>query len=204
VDIAQHLPSYALAGIVYLAGLPYVDPVMMSTVATPFVVDLVGRLMAKPTGDGAEGDLQGRLADISKAKLAFVDSLFVRPDDVPAGVKWTWLGMAVGQTSRVFELVCTRTQDAAALFERGKNGLPLLIAGGTADAQVRSEKVVGTMGSLFAKTSVEMFEGLGHACFYEKPDEFMRVVRDFVYKICPKVSRVVTVAPLCIAQCTQE
>ncbi|EED80710.1 predicted protein [Postia placenta Mad-698-R] len=171
VDICQYLNPNPIAGVVYLAALPYVGPVMQR-VGTPIVLGLLPGLMN--TTDVA---LNGR------TKVAFMDSLFTHPERVDFNVITSWIGQAVLQPPDVSNLILTRSQDPSKLFEAGRDGLPLLILNGTADKQVLGDVVVKEMSPYFKDVDVHMVDGGAHALFYEHQDEVVTALLKFAKRV---------------------
>ncbi|KAI0034468.1 alpha/beta-hydrolase [Vararia minispora EC-137] len=173
-DVTQHCPDFKLSGIVYLAALAYVGPIM-SVVATPGILSLLSSLTSNDD-----------CAMLVKAKLTFADQLFVKPETVPYELKCKWLGITVAQPPQALRLICTRTQDPAGLFKKGNEGLPLLIVHGTEDEQIVAEKVIEEAKPVFKNITVRLFNGLGHALFYEDPEGVMASILDFVRQVNQK------------------
>ena len=83
------------------------------------------------------------------------------------------------QTPAAARRVLTRPQDPTALFNWGKEGLPLLILTGTEDKQMLGPQLVEEMQPKFVNCTTRTFEGLGHALFYEDPDAVYSAIFDF-------------------------
>ncbi|CCL99489.1 uncharacterized protein FIBRA_01507 [Fibroporia radiculosa] len=173
-DIMQHLGANTVAGIVYLAALPYVGPIM-ERVGTPIVLGLLPGLMS--TTD---------VALYARTKVAFMDSLFVHPEKVDFAVKTSWIGQAILQTPDVSNFILSRSQDPEKLFEAGRKGLPLLVLNGTADKQVIGDVVVKEMNPYFKDMDVVMVENGAHALFYEHQDEVVTALIKFVERVTAK------------------
>ncbi|KIJ40418.1 hypothetical protein M422DRAFT_230170 [Sphaerobolus stellatus SS14] len=163
-DVCTHLGKDAISGVVYVTALPYIGPIM-NEVGTSTVLGFLPGLFT--TED---------LALSRETKLLFLDSLFNDPESVPVSLKWQWLGSAVLQAPEVSQLVLSREQDPAKLFEAGEKGLPLLIINGSNDKQVKGDAVVSAMKAKFVKTTAETIEGGSHALFVDNRDEFIKVL----------------------------
>ncbi|THH14921.1 hypothetical protein EW146_g5487 [Bondarzewia mesenterica] len=169
-DISAHLPSDTLAGVVYLAGLPFIGPIM-GRIGTPTIAGFRPGLVT--TDD----------VDLSTSTtVGFVNSLFVNPDAVPFELKCAWMGTAVLQSPRVRKFVLSRAQDPTKLFELGSHGLPLLIMSGTCDSQIKGDVLAEEMKQHFKNVDVNMIEGGNHALFYDYPEEVVRSIISFVLK----------------------
>ncbi|KAI0314027.1 alpha/beta-hydrolase [Amylostereum chailletii] len=170
-DIAQHLPRDTLSGVVYLMGLPYIGPIM-GVVGTPTVRSFVPGLCSND-------DVTAYI----KNKAAFVDSLFTDPDSVPYDLKCHWIGVSMAQGPATAKLIFGRKQDPTALFAWAKEGLPLLVLGGTADKQMIVHKIAEEMNVHFTNQTVRIFDGLGHALFYEDLAGVMAAIVEFTRKV---------------------
>ncbi|THH06994.1 hypothetical protein EW146_g9449 [Bondarzewia mesenterica] len=170
-DIASHLPSDTLGGIVYLNALPYIGPIM-GRIGTQVILGFQPGLI---TND----DVNLSLSTI----VDFIESLFVKPDAVPFALKCSWMGCAVLQSPKVRALLLTRSQDPSDLFKLGAEGLPLLVLSGTVDSQVKGDVVVKEMQEQFKNVDFNMIEGGGHALFYEFPDQVINSIDSFASKV---------------------
>lgn len=163
-DVCTHLGKDAISGIIYLAPLPYVGPIM-NDVGSPTILGFLPGLFT--TED---------MALSRTTQLQFFDSLFNNPGAVPFSLKCQWLGCGVLQSPEVRKHVLSREQDPAKLFEAGANGLPLLIMSGSNDRQVIADAVVRCMKPKFVNTTVEIVQGGGHALFVDNREEFINIV----------------------------
>jgi pimeloyl-ACP methyl ester carboxylesterase len=153
--------------VVYLNALPFIGPIMLRLV-TPVVIELLPGLQSK---DDVEL--------FRRARLDFIDSCFAEPEKVPLSTRWSWLGSTLAQSSDDCQYVLSRSQDPAKLFEAGAQGLPLLIVRGSADAQ-RVAGVLEEEMKPFTNQDIYTIEGGAHAAFYEKQEEFVGVLLEFV------------------------
>ncbi|THH06384.1 hypothetical protein EW145_g4122 [Phellinidium pouzarii] len=174
-DIATHLPEDTISGIVYLAALPYIGPVMQR-VGKPTVLGFLPGLFCEDS-----------VSMSVKTAVEFVDTLFIDPSAVPWETKCLWIGMAACQTPAHRKFVLTRSQDPAKLLELGAKGLPLLVVNGTSDRQVDGAAVVSEMKPDFKNLEVAMIEKDGsHAVFYDNPDATMDPITKFAIKVQAK------------------
>ncbi|KAK0232551.1 Alpha/Beta hydrolase protein [Armillaria fumosa] len=170
-DIASHLPKDTLAGVVYLAALPFIGPIMGSVGTSTVLGFLPGLFNAEDVNVNA------------KTTIEFVDSLFTDPKNVPFNFKTACLGNALLQPPKVCNNVLSRPQDPAKLYELGKGGLPMLILGGTADQQVKGSVVVEEMKPYFKNMDVCMVEGGSHALFYDNEAEVVDSISSFAARV---------------------
>lgn len=78
--------------------------------------------------------------------------------------------------------LATRVQDETALLACG-TAVPFLVVQGTADRHVQHDKLGSLMEKHFSGVyTFHRLEGVGHACFYEKPDEVGRSIVEFVQR----------------------
>ncbi|KAK0190064.1 Alpha/Beta hydrolase protein [Armillaria mellea] len=170
-DIAAHLPKETLAGVVYLAALPFIGPIM-NRVVTPLVLGFLPDLF--------------RTDDVNlnaKTTISFVHSLFADPQSVPFGLKTSWYGTAMLQPPQVCKNVVSRPQDPEKLYELAKEGLPLLALSGSADEQVYGAVVVEEMRPYYKKMDVYTVEGGSHALFYDNETEVVDSISTFASKV---------------------
>jgi pimeloyl-ACP methyl ester carboxylesterase len=119
----------------------------------------------------------------ASSKVAFVDSCFANPENIPVEVLWTWLGATTVQFPSVSALLIARTQDATQLYAAGARGLPLLMIYGTADAVLQNDQVVAQVQPHFTNAQVQTIQGGSHALFYDDEDEFVGAVIQFATKV---------------------
>ncbi|KAG7441923.1 alpha/beta-hydrolase [Guyanagaster necrorhizus] len=171
-DIASHLPKDTLAGVVYLAALPFIGPIM-GRVGTSTVLGFLPGLFNTDDVNFS-----------AKTTIEFVDSLFVDPKNVPFNFKASCLGSALLQPPKVCSHVLSRPQDPEKLYELGKAGLPMLVLGGTADQQVKGAVVVEEMKPYYKNLDVRMVEGGSHALFYDNEAEVVDSISSFASRVC--------------------
>ncbi|VDC05095.1 unnamed protein product [Peniophora sp. CBMAI 1063] len=170
-DIAKHLPRDTLSGVVYLIGLPYIGKIMQE-VGTPAVLSMAGLL-------GTNDDVTKYVQN----KFDFANSVFTNPDSIPYEIKTYWLGISMAQNPIVAQRVLSRPQDENALFAWGQEGLPLLILAGSKDKQMDGPELINKMKPHFTNCTARIFDGLGHALFYEDPDAVYSTIFDFTRKV---------------------
>ncbi|KDR74313.1 hypothetical protein GALMADRAFT_123754 [Galerina marginata CBS 339.88] len=170
-DICTHLAPGSISGIVYAAGLPYIGPIM-NEVGTPLVLGFLPGLFS--TDD---------VVLSANTKVAFTDSLFNDPDNVPISIKWSWLGAATLQTPAVCRSLLSRIQDPEKLFQAGASGLPLMLISGSRDTQVQGDIVVRLMKPHFKDIEAHTIPGGSHALFYDNLEDFMRYVAEFANRV---------------------
>ncbi|KAK0231861.1 alpha/beta-hydrolase [Armillaria nabsnona] len=170
-DIAAHLPKDTLAGVVYLAALPFIGPIM-DRVVSPLVLGFIPSLY--------------KTDDVNlnaKTTINFVDSLFSDPKNVPFSLKTSWYGTAMLQSPKVCSNVLSRSQDPEKLYELAKEGLPLLALSGSADHQVYGDVVVEEMKPYYKNMDVHTVEDGSHALFYDNEAEVVDTISTFASKV---------------------
>ncbi|PBK82441.1 alpha/beta-hydrolase [Armillaria gallica] len=170
-DIATHLPKNTLAGVVYLAALLFIGPIM-DRVVSPLVLGLLPSLF--------------RTDDVNlhaKTTIEFVDSLFADPKTVPFSFRTSWYGMTLLQPPKVCKNVVSRPQDPEKLYELAREGLLLLALSGTADEQVYGAVVVEEMRPYYKNMDVHTVEGGSHALFYDNEAEVVDSISTFASKV---------------------
>lgn len=173
-DIVAHLPPRTLSGAVWIAPLPYLGDIL-PRILTEYIREL--------TPSTLRNDDVGLFA---ATKAIFLDSLFSRPDQVSYELKSLWTGASVATTPADMILSCSRTQDPEALLRVAREGaVPLLLLQGSADRHLDANKLVQEVKPLWKDAEVVVFEGLGHALFYENVDGVMERLRNFVARVYP-------------------
>ena len=117
------------------------------------------------------------------SKLAFVESCFTNPDEVPIEVIWSWLGATNIQFPAISNLLLARTQDVTQLYAAGAAGLPLLIIYGTADAVLQDASIASQVQPHFTNAQSQTIQGAGHALFYDNEAAFVNALCQFATSI---------------------
>jgi len=173
-DICAHVTPNPLLGIVYLAALPVVGPVL-ERVATPRALSLLPALFGNT-------DVTHSL----HARQQFVDLQVANPQTLPFETKCQWLGAMCVQPPSVTSLVLTRSskpQDPGPLYASGSQGLPLLIVNGTEDAIIWGNLVEEEMKPHFTDLEAQYISKAGHAVAWEQPDQVADLVLNFVGRV---------------------
>ncbi|KAF8972045.1 alpha/beta-hydrolase [Flammula alnicola] len=173
-DIFTYLDSGSISGFVSAAGIPYLG---LTGVNTPLSESYLPGFFSK--NDVVLG---------ASSKIAFVDSCFANPANVPVRVKWSWLGSTTLQFPAVSFLVASRIQDPTNLYAAGSQGFPLLMLRGTADAVLLNDVIISQIEPHFTNAQVYTIQDGSHALFYDNQDEFVRVLIGFATKIFQKDS----------------
>ncbi|EJD03381.1 alpha/beta-hydrolase [Fomitiporia mediterranea MF3/22] len=172
VDIAAHFPENPFAGIVYLCGLPHVGPIIQRVI-TPEVLSMVSGLVSEDS-----------IATSLSTMRTFIDLLFLNPTKIPWEFRVLLFGMTGLQRPFHRQLTLTRHQDPSRLFELGKQGLPLLVLGGSYDRQIMNDAVAAEMRPYFRNMEVHSIEKDGsHAVFLENQEETMDRILDFARRV---------------------
>ncbi|KZV64169.1 alpha/beta-hydrolase [Peniophora sp. CONT] len=173
-DIVAHLPPGTLSGAVCMSSLPYLG-------------DALPRVMSEYIGELAAGSLRNDDVELFVGtKITFLDSLFSDPDQVSHELKCLWLGASLAATPTDLGLGFSRTQDPAAILQAARDGtLPLLVLQGSVDKHMMAEPLVAEARLLYKDAEVVVFEGLGHALFYEDVDGVMERIGNFAKRLHP-------------------
>ncbi|OCB89738.1 alpha/beta-hydrolase [Sanghuangporus baumii] len=175
-DIAAHLPDTTLAGIVYLAGVPYVGDIVPK-ICSPEIIGMRPKLFD-------ETSVTTFVTTIKEN----IDSLFLDTTKIPWDLKCFWIGMAASQRPTHRKLSLSRSQDPTRLFELAAQGLPLLILGGKYDRQVNQENLIEELRPRFKDMEMCIIEkGGSHAVFYENPGEVMERIIVFARRVKAEV-----------------
>ncbi|KKA19450.1 hypothetical protein T310_6574 [Rasamsonia emersonii CBS 393.64] len=168
-DVCAHYGPEFIAGNILLGGVPYKSA--HPAVGDQGIFDLLPRLLS------SEVDV------FSQACREMVNSCFSPGFPVPDETKWAWMGVVAAQTPAVRCIVATREQDETAILS-ARHRLPFLVIQGTADRHVRHEALESFMRTQFPDVSeYHRLDGVGHACFYEKPDVVDRLIVEFVQRV---------------------
>lgn len=167
-DITAHFGPQSLAGIVYVAALPWLSA--GAAVSTEW---------SAKQGPGFLTTDNPSLAVVTR--MEFVTNLFSEPEKVPAEVLWSWFGSAFLQEPGKLMFLLGRTQDTTNLFGAGEKGLPVLSINGE-PSKDKHTNVVGSARVIkehFKNTTRYKVEGASHALFYEKKEEFVKQLLEF-------------------------
>ncbi|KAM5536148.1 hypothetical protein V8D89_010247 [Ganoderma adspersum] len=171
-DICAHASPPPVAGVVFVAPLPFLGAAMTYAV-TPPLVSVVQTL-------GVTRDA----AALGRAKTAFVDALVAGPARrIPDATKAAWLGRSVAQEPEATNGVFCRAHDAARLLEAGRRGLPLMVLVGAEDALVDNAAVVRELRRHFRNSEAHVVAGGSHALFVDRRDEFVKHLLMFVGRL---------------------
>ncbi|KAG6867843.1 hypothetical protein C0993_010332 [Termitomyces sp. T159_Od127] len=171
-DIAANFPHpVPFAGLIWLAGLPYLGDIL-PIVATPVVLGLIPGL--EDTANATSG-LQTR--------IDFVESLSAKNDAVPYETKLTWLGSTAHLPPPIANLVLTRTQDPTYLLDAGASGWPLLILAGTEDKQINGSATIANMAPKFKNVESHLIPGGGHIIFYDDVSKVSKLLLSFISRV---------------------
>ncbi|KAJ7634730.1 alpha/beta-hydrolase [Roridomyces roridus] len=170
-DVSTHLPLGTLSGVVYLSGMPATGEVALSMVPSGLLSAIPGLL--------SKDDVVASEASV----VEFTNRLFAHPEAVPYGIKCMYLGQRLHPEIANFSL--SRTVDVEKLWAAGKDGLPLLIVQGTADAHRAGgpKGVEEVMKPHFKTYEAIWLEGRGHALHYESPEEIVDILVNFAKKV---------------------
>lgn len=171
-DVTAHLGVDALAGIVYVAALPWLAA--GATASTEWSASIGPGLM---TTDNVNIAISTR--------MEFTMNLFSCPEKVPAAVLWSWFGSTFLQDPAKMSFQLGRAQDTTNLFEAGAKGLPVLILNGEAnkDKYVNVEAATRMMKERFRDATEHKVDNGSHAFFYEEKGEFVREVLRFAKRV---------------------
>ncbi|KAH9929352.1 Alpha/Beta hydrolase protein [Fomitopsis serialis] len=175
-DICANISPNPLAGIAWMTPLPYVGPIM-GAVGTPVILGFLPGLVSATD-----------VALHVSTKIAFVDSLVNDPAALDFKLKTSMIGQAMLHPPEVAQLITTRPQDPAKLFEAGQQGVPLLLLHGTADTQVKGAVVEKEIGPHFKDFEVREIEGGCHALPLEYLDEVVESLLKFVKRVVVRES----------------
>ncbi|KAG6910611.1 hypothetical protein DXG01_009120 [Tephrocybe rancida] len=171
-DIAANFPHpLPFAGLIWLAGIPYMGDILPK-VATPVALSFLPGL--QDTTNATLG-LQTR--------IDFVETVSAKTNVVPYNTKLAWIGSAGSFPPPVATLVLGRNQDAAPLLNEGSLGWPLLILAGTADRLINGSATIANMAPKFKNVETHLIPGAGHAVFYDDVPTVSNQLLSFITRI---------------------
>lgn len=119
----------------------------------------------------------------AEAKFKFVEFMFSKPEEMPAKLKWEWLGMTTVQPPVVAGLTVSREQDPTKLYEAVANGLPVSLISCPTDAVMLMDKIERIMKGHFNKVEVRYIENGSHAPFIDHKDKFVDALVDLARRM---------------------
>ena len=171
-DICAHVTPLTIAGIVYIAPLPFLGP-MMAPLVTPRMLGI-----AQTLSTARDAATSGR------AKTEFVNGVLAgAASRVPDTIKAAWLGRSISQDAELTTCVLARQNDPAKLLEAGRQGMPLMVLVGSDDALVNGTAVVRELRRHFRNAEAHVVTGSSHALFVDRKDEFVRLLLVFVGRL---------------------
>ncbi|KAL0568952.1 hypothetical protein V5O48_013020 [Marasmius crinis-equi] len=175
-DICEHLGHEVIAGVIYLAALPHLDPAFIGQTVPPSMFEHAAGLFSTT-------DVVAHKSSV----LAFGRSLFRDPDSIPFQTRTSWIGAIYFMPPVVTQLVLQRKQDPTKLFKAGKEGLKVLFVQASDDGhRVSPTIIVDLLGEHFSQKEMVIVEKSGHAFFYEKPEETNRILLEWMRKVSTK------------------
>ncbi|KAF9463861.1 alpha beta-hydrolase [Collybia nuda] len=170
-DICANLHPLPIAGAVALGGSPGISGEIVPTIASPILLSTLPQFNDN--------------TDVSKAltaRVEFVDALFNEPENVPASLKYRYLGETVVQTPDVSTSLSIRPQDPSKLFAAGAQGLPLQLLFGKRDKLVLGEGVLKLVQPHFKDLTLSFIDG-GHALFDDNEKGLVEELSKFVLRV---------------------
>jgi alpha-beta hydrolase superfamily lysophospholipase len=104
-------------------------------------------------------------------------------DKLGQSVKYAWMGAVAGQYPDIRAWSIPHTQDETALL-KVKATLPYLVLHGTMDRHVDGQKLKDFMFSNFGNVDFHLWKNVGHASFFDAPDQTNVEIIRFAYKHC--------------------
>ena len=155
-DIATYYGVGLIGGVILLGSFPHRN--MLSLIGTPFLSDLTPRFLGTS------------LATFGPTVKEFVESCVAYGDQMDLGTKYTWMGAVAGQHPDIRIWSFPHTQDETALMAASKT-FPYLVLHGTRDKFIDGERLRDYMNSHFGNFVFRLWENIGHAPFWENPDQ---------------------------------
>ncbi|CAL1712618.1 unnamed protein product [Somion occarium] len=169
VDVIEAYGAKTISGVI-LPGGPAITRALHDEYFHPELLRLFPLLM------DSSGD------SIGNAASAFVDSCVADPAAMPFETKLQWMGGFAMQSPTVRALCANRAQPSDR-WEKEIHDVPVLLIQGDQDTHADTEKMVPIARKYFPKLDLHIFEGVGHAPFYERPTETNELILDFVGRV---------------------
>ena len=118
-----------------------------------------------------------------RAKMRFVNDMFLHPEKVPFNISSSWLGQVAMQPLAVIGNCVQRVQDPSSLFEAGKSGLPLLVVAGAEDKIVNGSVAATLLRPHFKDLELHVVQDGSHALFYDNQDEVVAILLKFIGRV---------------------
>ncbi|KAI0320006.1 Alpha/Beta hydrolase protein [Amylostereum chailletii] len=174
-DICTHLGSESLSGVFYLSSLSDLSLVATAGIITDQAGAILLRASNSETTSAAMADFaRTAFASPSARALTYRERCF-------------YGGMGALQPQDVRTLAYMREQDKTQLFDAMRGGMPVFAMYGTSDGLVKGAVMHEALRREgVAKAEVLSMEGLGHALFWERPDDTAETVIGFVERVWKK------------------
>ncbi|KAJ7688999.1 alpha beta-hydrolase [Mycena rosella] len=169
-DILSFKPPTYIAGIIYVAALPYMGPTL-AKVGTPACLVNLGPLMQTTNVD-----------EYQAAAIAFAELTHA---SLPYTYYLACLGNSMIQRREVTVRLLSRTQDPAGLLKAGRySGLPMLAIHGAKDRIINREEVLNAVEGWKNLSKVDI-DDAEHFIWISQPGKFRQEVLDWVARVSP-------------------
>ena len=154
-DIVTYYGTSLIRGVILFGSFPHRSG--LSLVATQWALDFIPRL------------LDTSLAAFGPTIKEFAESCVAHGDRLDLGTKYTWMGAIAGQRPDARALSLSHAQNEP-LAVAGKI-LPYLVLHGAMDRFIDGEKLRDYISSHFSNFVFKLWEGAGHALFWDTPEQ---------------------------------
>ncbi|KIK54189.1 hypothetical protein GYMLUDRAFT_48989 [Collybiopsis luxurians FD-317 M1] len=162
--IAKYGPD-SLSGHIMMGSFPHRN--MHSEVVHPVILSLIPGLMSE------------NISEFARVLPDFVLSCVAPSRKLPYDVYTKWLGGAAPREPIVRQSMLGRKQDEAAVMAISGR-FPYIAIQGEDDQHLVPPKLEKWMKDHLGQSEFHLIPGVGHAPFYEAPDETNRLILDFV------------------------
>lgn len=169
-DVATYYGVDLIRGVILMGSFPYRS--MQPQVATQWILNFIPAL------------LDPSLAKFGPTAKTFAESCVAYGDKLDQLVKYSWMGAVTGQYPDIRTWSIPHTQDETALL-KAKGTLPFLVLHGTMDHHVDGQKLKDFMFANFSKVDFFLWDNVGHASFFDAPDQSNKEIVKFAQKLFP-------------------
>ncbi|CAK7203165.1 hypothetical protein SEUCBS139899_005895 [Sporothrix eucalyptigena] len=171
-DIFEHNLQHLVAGLIYLAGMPYLE--LLGPVNLPTVAKYYHPLMGATTGDTH-----------GSAISDFVDICVWKPNR--ANMSYTFRSALVGTIASTPTTTRTKSmrehhQDPTNLLKEAPNFASIFIVGDEEEV-VTPDGMISKYKEILPDVQVVRVPGAGHTVFWERPVETKKAIVDFIERV---------------------
>ncbi|EIW79525.1 alpha beta-hydrolase [Coniophora puteana RWD-64-598 SS2] len=171
-DIIANINPNPLAGIFYVAPLPYINETLIEACASALLQSFLGPLTS-------DTDVTTSLS----TRVAFGNALFINPDAIPWEERFEWNGMGLSMGPFECSSATSRPQDGGPLLAAGQAGLPTMIVAASNDQQVVTQSAINALQPYFTNLTTATIQNAGHAAHIDNQSAYVQLLTTFVKQV---------------------